>query len=94
MSDEYVIEVKPSARRASRAAGEWVHEHGRRRTFESKALAREWAHTDADGRVWVQNAAPHDSSSVDGYLVGGRRPVRSRSSARQSTIDAQQALTD
>ena len=86
MSDEYVIEVKPSARRASRAAGEWVHEHGRRRTFESKALAREWARSDADGRVWIQDAAPHDSSPIDGYLVAGRRPARRHSSAQQSTI--------
>ncbi|RJT04134.1 hypothetical protein [Halococcus sp. IIIV-5B] len=86
MSDEYVVEVKSSARRASRTAGEWVHEHGRRRTFESEALAREWAHTDADGRVWVQNAAPHDASSVDGYLVAGRRPTRTRATSTQSII--------
>ncbi|WP_435077083.1 hypothetical protein [Halococcus sp. AFM35] len=70
MSDEYVLEIKPSARRHSPRAGEWVHERGPRRVFESKALAREWA--DERG-VWVQDAAPHDASAVDGYLVGGRR---------------------
>lgn len=86
MTDEYAIEIKPSARRASRAAGEWVHEHGPRRRFVSKTLAREWART-TDGRVWVQDAAPNDPRPSDGYLVGGRRPAISSESTNQTTID-------
>ena len=43
MGDPYVVEVKPSARRAARAAGEWVAERGRYRAFDSKPLAHEWA---------------------------------------------------
>ena len=86
VSDEYVVEIKPSARRTSRAAGEWVHERGPRRAFESKALAREWART-ADGRIWIQDAAPNDPRPADGYLVGGRRPAIETTLTRQSTIE-------
>jgi len=68
----YVVAIKRSARRRSAAAGDWVNGHGRRRTFATKADAREWAR-EADGRVWIQDAVPHDPSPVDGYLVGGRR---------------------
>ncbi|PSQ65210.1 MAG: hypothetical protein BRD24_07845 [Halobacteriales archaeon SW_9_67_24] len=85
----YVVEIKPSARRASRDAGEWVNESGPRRAFDSKALAREWARTaSADAPVWVQDAAPHDPSPVDGYLVGGRRTRGSGAAAgRQTSLD-------
>nr|WP_049995980.1 hypothetical protein [Halococcus sediminicola] len=85
MSDEYVLEIKPSARRHSRTAGEWVHERGPRRVFESKALAREWA-SERRVRVWVQDAAPHDASRVDGYLVGGQRASGARRMGRQSSL--------
>jgi len=77
----YVVEIKASARRRSAAAGEWVNGHGVRRTFATKADAREWAR-DADGRVWVQDAVPHDRSPVDGYVVGGRRGDTPRSPDR------------
>lgn len=75
MSDGYVVEVKRSARKVSPGAGQWVREHGSRRTFASKALAKQWARTmSPPGRtVWVQNATPWDESEVDGYVVGGRR---------------------
>lgn len=87
MSEEYVLEIKRSARRASRRAGEWVHEAGARRTFQSKALAREWADEASDKeRVWVQDAAPSDPRSVDGYLVGGRRVSRSTKSAGRQVV--------
>ena len=79
---EYVVAIKPSARRRSPAAGAWVNPHGSRRRFASKALAREWARR-ASGhraRVWVQDAAPHDVADVDGYVVGGDRTRGSRSS--------------
>ena len=74
MSDGYVVEVKASARKVSPTAGQWVREHGGRRAFATKALARQWARTmSAPGyTVWVQDAVPWDGS-VDGYVVGGRR---------------------
>ena len=73
---EYVVAIKPSARRTCRVVGEWVNRQGPRRRFASKALARQWARR-ASGyraRVWVQDAAPHDATDADGYLVGGDRP--------------------
>ena len=85
MSEGYVLEIKPSARRQSSRAGEWVHEEGPRRLFESKALAREWARQRRVG-VWVQDAAPHDTSGVDGYLVGGQRAGGARRTGRQSSL--------
>lgn len=83
MSEGYVLEIKPSARRHSSRAGEWVHERGPQRVFESKALAREWA-SERGVRVWVQDAAPHDTNAVDGYLVGGRRAGSARTSRQIS----------
>ena len=86
--EEYVLEIKRSARRSSRAAGEWVHEVGPRRTFDSKALAREWAReASREERVWVQDAAPSDPRAVDGYLVGGRRGIPRTSAGRQSAFE-------
>lgn len=75
----YVVAVKPSARRTSGAAGEWVNREGTDRRFESKPLAREWARelSGPDATVWIQDAAPADESDVDGYLVGGERSGRS-----------------
>jgi hypothetical protein len=70
--DGYVVAVKPSARKRSAAAGEWVNLEGSTRRFDSKALAREWARSCSgpDRTIWVQDAVPWDESSVDGYLVG------------------------
>ncbi len=70
-----MVEVKRSARKVSPAAGRWVREHGTRRRFATKALARQWARVmSPPGRtVWVQDAAPWDGTPVDGYVVGGRR---------------------
>jgi hypothetical protein len=84
VSEGYVLEIKPSARRHSSRAGEWVHERGPQRVFESKALAREWA-SERGARVWVQDAAPHDGSAADGYLVGGRRAGSVRA-GRQTSL--------
>lgn len=71
----YVVEVKQSARRVSPGAGQWVSDHGPRRRFPTKPLARSWARSlSPHGRsVWIQDAAPNDPSPVDGYVVGGRR---------------------
>lgn len=76
VSESYVLVVKPSARRSAPAAGEWVNLEGRRREFDSKALAREWARSVSGpgAPVWVQDAPPHADGDADGYLVGGRRP--------------------
>jgi hypothetical protein len=68
----YVVAMKPSARRTSAPVGRWVRDHGARRAFDSKPLAREWARA-ASGpraRVWIQDAVPTDASDADGYLVG------------------------
>jgi hypothetical protein len=85
VSETYVLEIKPSARRHSSRAGEWVHERGPRRVFDSKALAREWANQRGT-QVWIQDAAPHDASAVDGYLVGGRRASGARRSDQQTSL--------
>lgn len=71
----YVVEIKTSARRVSHGLGQWVRQHGERRTFETKDLARRWARERSPpGRsVWVQDAAPWDPDPVDGYVVGGDR---------------------
>ncbi|MFC7176124.1 hypothetical protein [Halosegnis marinus] len=90
MSDAYVVEVKRSARKVSPAAGRWVREHGTRRRFATKALARQWARVmSPPGRtVWVQDAAPWDGTPVDGYVVGGgardRGATRNRASRSRS----------
>lgn len=75
MGDGYVVAVKPSARRASAAAGEWVLERGRHRTFDTKALAREWARSlgPLDRTLWVQDAHPRDPGLADGYLLARHR---------------------
>jgi hypothetical protein len=89
----YVVDVKRSARRASRGAGEWVRDEGPTREFASKAAAREWAAAlDGDRTVWVQDAVPHDDSGVDGYLVARRYdPERSRA-REQAAATAQTPL--
>ena len=77
---EYVVEIKPSARRSSPAVGAWVNTRGPVRRFETKPLARAWARS-ASGphaTVWIQDAAPADDRDVDGYLVGGDRRGNSR----------------
>lgn len=78
MGERYVVAVKPSARRVSRAAGEWVAGEGRFRGFDSKALAREWAReVSPQGRtLWVQDAHPLDEGPADGYLLARRSRLR------------------
>lgn len=84
MTGEYVVAVKPSARKRSAEAGNWVNLEGATREFASKELAREWARdcSGPDGRIWIQDAAPWDDDAVDGYLVGGERGVRDRTDRR------------
>lgn len=71
MGEDYVVEVKGSARRINATAGQWVADYGPRRQFPSKEAARTWARdasTDS-GAVRIQDAAPNDSAPIDGYLV-------------------------
>lgn len=92
-AESYVVDIKRSARRASRSAGEWVRDEGRVREFGSKSAARDWAAAlDGDRTVWVQDAVPHDDSGVDGYLVARRYdPERSRA-REQAAATAQTPL--
>ena len=85
VEEAYVVDIKRSARRASAGAGQWVRDEGRIREFDSKDDARRWAAgLDGDRTVWIQDAVPHDSSGVDGYLVA-RRYDPERSRAREQT---------
>ena len=78
MGERYVVAVKPSARRVSGAAGEWVAQEGQLRRFDSKAMAREWAReASPQGRtLWVQDAHPLDEGPADGYLLARRSRLR------------------
>lgn len=75
---EYVVDVKPSARRANGLVGTLVLEEGSRHSFPSRPAADAWARQltrDGDRYVWVRTANPNDESDVDAYLVS-RRPAR------------------
>jgi hypothetical protein len=78
MGEGYVVAAKPSARRVSRAVGAWIATEGRYRTFESKALAREWARAASPQgyTLWIQDAHPRDESPADGYLLARRSRMR------------------
>lgn len=93
MGDGYLVAVKPSARRVSAPVGEWVAREGRHRTFDSKALAREWAReTSPRGRtLWVQDAHPLDGDPADGYLLARRSHRRG---AETEIPGDQRALTE
>ncbi|MBX0293313.1 hypothetical protein [Haloarcula nitratireducens] len=87
--DCYRVVVKPSARRVSARVGRWVNRAGPRRTFDSKALAREWARTcgGPTAPVWIQDAPPWAEDDADGYLVGRSHDVsRPDPPGRQRTL--------
>lgn len=74
----YVVEVKPSARKANGAVGGLVNRDGIRHAFESRAAAEAWASgLSESGRrpVWIRSAHPTDRSDVDGYLVSRQRQL-------------------
>ncbi|WP_117592433.1 hypothetical protein [Haloprofundus halophilus] len=76
--NEFVVEVKPSARRTNGAVGAAVVRRGTRRRFGTRADAESWAASLSGGnepRVWIRLADPRDDSAVDGYLVGRRGRV-------------------
>lgn len=75
VTDEgYVVAVKPSARKASAAAGEWVNSEGATRAFAGRKAADSWARscTTDDALVYVRDANPGDEAA-DGYLMALRR---------------------
>ncbi|MEZ3115979.1 hypothetical protein RYH80_08610 [Halobaculum sp. MBLA0147] len=74
---EYVVEVKPSARKANGAVGRLVNREGPRRTFPDRRSAEAWAEGLSEGSrpVWIRAAHPQDRSEVDGYLVSRRRQL-------------------
>ena len=69
----YVVAVKPSARRASGAAGEWVRDEGSTREFPGRPAADSWAREcSSNGTVvYVRDANPGDEEA-DGYLMAVR----------------------
>jgi hypothetical protein len=73
----YVLAVKPSARRASAEAGEWVNSEGSTRTFPGRKAADSWARSCStdDALVYVRDANPRDDEA-DGYLMAFRPPAR------------------
>ena len=72
MSEGYVVAIKPTARKASAAAGEHVRDVGSTREFDSRAAAEAWVREETDGAVWVRDANPNDGSEADGYLMSWR----------------------
>jgi len=72
VSEGYVVAIKPTARKASAAAGEHVRDVGPTREFDSRAAAEAWVREEADGAVWVRDANPNDGSPADGYLMSWR----------------------
>lgn len=73
----YVVEVKPSARKANGAVGRLVNRQGSRRTFSDRHAAEAWADGLSEGErpVWIRAAHPEDGSDVDGYLVSRQRQL-------------------
>lgn len=92
MNEQFVVAIKPSARRTNGAVGKLVHRKGPRHTFVDRETAEQWAaglsRTGA-ATVWIRSANPNDPADIDAYLVGRSRPVssrHSRGSGEQSTI--------
>lgn len=95
VTDGYLVEIKPSARRTNAAVGHTVNSEGPRHAFSDREAAERWAETlSADEpTVWVRTANPGDDT-VDGYLMGrtrpGERPTAGENRApegRQSAVD-------
>ncbi len=73
----YLVEVKPSARKANGAVGRLVNRQGARRAFADRSAAEAWAEGLSEGSrpVWIRTAHPRDQSDVDAYLVSRRRQL-------------------
>jgi len=74
VTDGYLVEIKPSARRTNAAVGRTVNREGTRHEFPDREAAENWAAALSDGEpvVWIRTANPGDDS-VDAYLMGRRR---------------------
>jgi hypothetical protein len=76
---EYVVDIKPSARRTNGPVGSVVNRRGPRRRFEAREDAEAWAtglSERGDRKVWVRAANPDDGTGADAYLVGRYREPR------------------
>jgi hypothetical protein len=76
---EYVVDIKPSARRTNGSVGSVVNRRGHRRRFEAREDAEAWAtglSERGDRKVWVRAANPDDRTGADAYLVGRYREPR------------------
>lgn len=74
VTDGYLVEIKPSARRTNAAVGRTVNSEGARHEFPDREAAESWAAalSEDDPVVWIRTANPGDDA-VDGYLMGRRR---------------------
>jgi hypothetical protein len=93
MHTMYLVEIKPSARRHNAAVGETLNREGARHEFEDRAAAAAWAReltADGDHTVWIQDAPPHATGLVDGYLLsrGSVRPARAPFESEQRELSA------
>lgn len=73
---EYVVDVKPSARRTNGAVGRLIQQSGSRHRFDGRADAEAWAAgltARGESTVWIRAANPDDRSDADAYLIGRRR---------------------
>lgn len=92
MTDGYLVEIKPSARRTNAAVGRTVNREGARHDFPDREAAEDWAATlsEDDPVVWIRTANPGDDT-VDGYLMGRRRgpagPADVEAPGQQSAVD-------
>lgn len=80
----YVVDIKPSARRANGAVGTLICRQGAVHRFESREAAAEWAESlsaEGNAHVWIRDADPRDSDDVNGYLVS-RSSWQARGDAR------------
>ncbi|MFA1610323.1 hypothetical protein [Halobellus rubicundus] len=72
---EYVVDVKPSARRTNGAVGRLIQQAGSRHRFDGRADAEAWAaglSAQGESTVWIRTANPDDRSDADAYLIGRR----------------------
>lgn len=72
---DFVVAIKPSARRRNGAVGRIVNRSGGRHRFDSRADAEAWAaglSAEGERPVWIRGAHPADAADVDAYLVSRR----------------------
>jgi hypothetical protein len=89
VSEEFLVAIKPSARRTNGAVGRTVNRSGTHHRFEFRVDAETWAAGLASRGgtpVWIREANPNDDTDVDAYLMGRRRtPDRTRGDTGDQT---------